>query len=303
MASKGESKQKEQEKDTAKEGGKEKEEGKDTAKEGIKEKEKEKEKEKKDGIINAVYKVNMHCQKCARDIKKPLMRTQGVQNVEVDMEKGEIRAKGIFDPIKIHKQIERLSKKKTELISPKIQIKEKDTSKVDQKPKETKQEISRTTSVKVHMHCEQCEKDLKKKLLKRKDIYSVKTDMKAQTLTVDGTIEPEKLINLLRKKVHKHAEIIASKPDKKDEKKDMDKGEKDEKKDKDKGEKDEKKDKEKEGKSSTSTSESAKIVEINKEETKVVEVKAKDSNAPYFVHYVYAPQLFSDENPNACCVV
>lgn len=138
-------------------------------------------------------------------------------------------------------------------------------------------------------------------------IYSVKSDMKAQTLTVDGTIEPEKLIKLLRKKVHKQAEIIASKPDKKDEKKEKDKGNKDE----------EKKDKEQQGKSSTgseskdkdqqrkssTSSESTKIVDIDKEGIKVVEVKAKDSNAPYFVHYVYAPQLFSDENPNACCIV
>lgn len=33
--------------------------------------------EKDDGVINAVYKVNLHCDQCAREIKKPLLRTQG----------------------------------------------------------------------------------------------------------------------------------------------------------------------------------------------------------------------------------
>lgn len=44
---------------------------------------KEKEKEEKveeAAIITAVYKVNLHCEQCARDIKKPLLRTQGIPN-------------------------------------------------------------------------------------------------------------------------------------------------------------------------------------------------------------------------------
>lgn len=41
-------------------------------------KDEKKVKEKDDGVINAVYKVNLHCKQCARDIKKPLMATQGM---------------------------------------------------------------------------------------------------------------------------------------------------------------------------------------------------------------------------------
>lgn len=83
----------------------------------------------------------------------------------------------------------------------------------------------------------------------------------------------------MRKKVHKHAEIVLPKKDKKDEK--------DEKKEKVEVE--------------VKTTEIKKIVEF-KEETKV-EAKTKEGNVPYFVHYVYAPQLFSDENPNACSIM
>ena len=162
--------------------------------------------------------------------------------------------------------------------------------------------------------------------------------MKAQTLTVEGTIENDKLLSYLKKKVHKHAEIITSKPEKKDEKAEKEKGEgKSTEKPTDKGEgkstdqkptdkgggkstekptdkgggkspekptdKGEGKSTEKPGggKGIDKTIESTKIIEVM-EEIKIVEVKTKE-NAPYFIHYVYAPQMFSDENPNACSVM
>ena len=177
--------------------------------------------------------------------------------------------------------------------------------------------------MKVHMHCHKCEQDLKKKLLTNKGIYlcmtskfsnihgvidheintndkyagvyNVKTDMKAQTLAVEGTIDPEKLISYLRKKVHKHAEIIPPKQEKKDESKEKEKSSS-----KTPEKKEEKKEKEKE--SGKSTEIVTKVVEA-KEELKIVEVKSKEAATPYFIHYVYAPQLFSDENPNACSVM
>ncbi|XP_048447646.1 heavy metal-associated isoprenylated plant protein 4 isoform X2 [Pyrus x bretschneideri] len=292
-------------------------------------KDEKKVKEKDDGVINAVYKVNLHCKQCARDIKKPLMATQGVHNVEANMEKGEIKVKGVFDPTKIQKRLEKLSKKKVELISPKPQIKE---STVTEKKvvKETKEPISRTIVVKVHMHCDKCEQDLKKKLIKNK---------------VEGTIEPEKLISYLRKKVHKHAELVPSKPQKKEETKEKEKSspkppEEEEKKEKkedkqekkeDKQEKQEKKEDKQEKKEETtekeksspkppekedkqekkedkkdgtekSTESVSKVIEV-KEHVSVVEVKTKEGNTPYFIHYVYAPQTFSDENPNACFIM
>ncbi|KAM4072477.1 hypothetical protein ACB094_11G141000 [Castanea mollissima] len=295
----------------------------------------EKKEKEKIEVITAVYNVNLHCQQCANDIKKPLLRTQGVHTVETDMEKGELKVKGAIDPVKIQKRIEKISKRKVELISPKIKAKE--SVPVEKKVKETKELISRTTSVKVHMHCDKCEQDLRKRLLRHKGIHNVKTDMKAQNLTVEGTIEPEKLLSYLKKKVHKHAEIIKSekkeekkekekekeqekekgKPAEKGESKPSEKGEgkpagKGESKPSEKGEgkpagKGESKPSEKgegkpTGKGEGKTTETTKIVEV-KEEIKVVEVKSKEGNAPYFIHYVYAPQMFSDENPNACSVM
>ncbi|XP_038878052.1 heavy metal-associated isoprenylated plant protein 4 [Benincasa hispida] len=254
--------------------------------------------EKVEGIT-AIYKVNLHCHQCWREIKKPLSRTQGVQNVEVDMEKNEIRVKGSnLDVLKIEKQIEKLSKKRVELISPKVKPKEKDPPKPPHnKPKPTI--VHRTITAKVHLHCAKCEQDLKNKLLKHKGIYSVKTDMKAQTLTMEGSIEAEKFKSYLKKKLQKHADITADTkladslkptpppPEKKKESIT------------------DQKEKPKEKPSSETTSDKKTIVaEIQtKDNNNEINNVNNKNNVPYFIHYVYAPQLFSDENPNACKVM
>ncbi|XP_010549380.1 PREDICTED: heavy metal-associated isoprenylated plant protein 3 [Tarenaya hassleriana] len=230
--------------------------------------------EKKEQLITAVYKVNLHCRKCACDIKKPLLRTEGVHSVDFDLEKNEVKVKGIMEVMKIHKQLEKWSKKKVDLVSPKPEVKKI----IEKKTVEVKKEVFHTTVVKVHIHCGKCEKDLRQKLLKHKGIHTVKTDTKAQTLTVHGTIESTKLLTYIRKKIHKHAEIVTTKTEEEEEKKKKE--------------------------------EVVKVVEVKKtkeveefKEKVKVEAKDRDGNTPYFVHYVYAPQLFSDENPNACCVI
>ncbi|KAL1204603.1 Heavy metal-associated isoprenylated plant protein 4 [Cardamine amara subsp. amara] len=272
--------------------------------------EKEEKKEKGEEIITAVYKVHLHCRKCACDIKKPLLRFQGVHSVDVDVEKNEIKVKGKIEVVKIHKQIEKWSKKKVELISPKPSEVKKTTTTttttsvvVEKKTTEVKKDVIRTTVLKVHIHCAQCDKDLQNKLLRNKAIHIVKTDRKAQTLTVQGTIESAKLLTYIKKKVHKHAEIISSKTEEEKKKEEEEKKKKEEEKKKE----DEKKKKEDEKKKKEEvkvevTKTITQVVEF-KEKVKVEGQKDKDGNIPYFVHYVYAPQLFSDENPNACCIV
>jgi Mg-chelatase subunit ChlD len=121
------------------------------------------------------------------------------------------------------------------------------------------------------------------------DIFNVKTDKKAQTLIVEGTIEVEKLTSFLRKRVNINAEVISIKEEKKEEKKEKGKEEK----------KEEKKDRGKEVKSSEST----KVIEIHHHGNTHDEIKIKDNNnVPYIIHYAYAPQIFSDENPNSCSI-
>lgn len=146
-------------------------------------------------------------------------------------------------------------------------------------------------------------------------IFNVKTDQKAQNVTVEGTIEVEKLISFLRKRVHKNAEIISIKEVKRDQEKkgkeEVQSSETSKEKDHSKsGESTKKKDDDNNKKSGESTkekgdgksSETTKIIEVHQGHPKE-EIKIKDNNVPYIIHYVYAPQLFSDENPNSCSIL
>ncbi len=62
--------------------------------------------------------------------------------MDFDVEKSDLKVKGVIDPIKIQKRIEKLIKRKVELVSPKITIKE--SSEVEKK------EIKETKEVSVH---------------------------------------------------------------------------------------------------------------------------------------------------------
>ncbi|KAI3906319.1 hypothetical protein MKW92_026484 [Papaver armeniacum] len=214
------------------------------------------------GVVTVLYKVNLHCVQCAREIQKRLQRTQGVQIVDVDIESSEIKVKGQINPKLVHEEVIRISKKKVEMVV--------------LQPKVGETKVSTTTTLKVHLHCSKCENDLKSRLLKLKDVYGVRSDLQAQTLTVEGTMESHKLVEYIQKKVRKHAEIVTLKVV------------------------EEKKEKE------------VKIIETKKiseeGEAKKIEIKVNkemaSASVPYVIHYVnYAPQWFSDENPNACCVM
>ncbi|KAL5724359.1 hypothetical protein ACHQM5_007631 [Ranunculus cassubicifolius] len=246
---------------------------------GIEEKKEEKKEAKKegDGIITALYKLNLHCLQCAKEIKRPLMRTQGVHKVDYSIEKNEIKVTGKFEGKKIHEQIQKISKTKVEMT-----LVTKSDNKVVEK-KDKKELVTSITTFKVFMHCAKCEYDLRKTILKLEGVYNVKSDLKAETMVVEGTIEPSKLVKYIHKKIGKHAEIVIKKAEKKVEEK-------------------------KEAVKEVKVKEvDVKIVETNVltylGEEKKVEVKSKESTAPYFVHYVYAPQTFSDENPNACSIM
>ncbi|MCL7029164.1 hypothetical protein MKW94_009911 [Papaver nudicaule] len=208
-------------------------------------------------VVTVVYKVHLHCVQCAREIQKRLQRTQGV--------------KGRVNPTLIHEEVIRISKKKVEMVV------------LQPKVAEEKKKDPTTTTLKVHLHCSKCENDLKSRLLNLKDVYAVRSDLQAQTLTVEGTIESHKLVEYIHKKVRKHAEIVTPLHEeiKVEEKK------------------------AKEVKKITEAKKISEEAEAKKIEVKVNKQMTNTSHVPQIVYYHvnYAPQWFSDENPNACHVM
>ncbi|KAJ8752568.1 hypothetical protein K2173_005457 [Erythroxylum novogranatense] len=260
-----------------------------------------------------VLKVYMHCEGCARKVRRCLKGFEGVEDVITDCKTSKVIVKGEkADPLKVLDRVQRKSHRQVQLISPIPKPPSEEEKKAEQKeepkPQEKKEEPQVITVVlKVYMHCEACAMELKKRIQKMKGVESAEPDLKSSQVTVKGVFDPSKLIEYVHKRTGKHAEIVKQEPEKKEEDKGKEskeekKGEEVDDKQKKGGGQEESQDK----KEKESETEGKPTEEIIGENT-VVELRKNE----YYYYpprygmelYAYPPQIFSDENPNACSVM
>lgn len=261
-----------------------------------------------------VLKVYMHCEGCARKVKRCLKGFQGVEDVSTDCKTHKVVVKGEkADPIKVLERVQRKSHRQVELLSPipKPPAEEKKPEEKEQpKPEEKKEEpVVITVVLKVHMHCDACAQEIKKRILRMKGVESAEPDLKSSEVTVKGVFDPPQLVEYVHKRTGKHASIVKQEPEKKD--KEEAKEAKEEKKGGEEGDKD-KKGKDEEAKPEEKKGDEAPPAAAEggaaTEETKVVELMKKNEYYYYpptyaMELYAHPPQIFSDENPNACSVM
>ncbi|ESW32008.1 hypothetical protein PHAVU_002G285600 [Phaseolus vulgaris] len=260
-----------------------------------------------------MLRVFMHCEGCARKVRRSLKGFPGVEDILTDCKSHKVVVKGEkADPLKVLERVQRKSHRKVELLSPIPKPPAEEEKKAEEeKPKaeEKKEEPQVITVVlRVHMHCEACAQEIKRRIEKMKGVESVEADLKSSEVSVKGVFEAEKLVEHVSKRTGKHAVIVKQEAEKKEEEaKEESKGEEGEKKEKEGGEGEEKKEKkegegEGEGKAEEGGTEESTVVELRKSEYYY--------NPPRYGMEFYAypgpaypPQIFSDENPNACSVM
>ncbi|CAL5408154.1 unnamed protein product [Camellia sinensis] len=300
--------------------------------EGEKKEEEKKEEKKEEEPQEIVLKVDMHCEACARKVARSLRGFQGVEEVTADCKASKVVVKGkTADPIKVLERIQKKSGRKVELISPLPKPPEDNKEETKEQPKEDKKEEPPavvTVVLKVGMHCEACAQVLQKRIRKipeqfdpindstqlpinqghlglgplhwldrvascclisvelekidmgHESVESAMADLANDQVTVKGIIDPTKLVNDVYKKTRKQASIVKEEEKKEEEKKEGEKKE---------GGEGEKKEGE-EGKGG--------------DEDKKTDIKKSEYWHPnYAMEYAYPPQIFSDENPNACAVM
>ncbi len=152
-------------------------------------------------------------------------------------------------------------------------------------------------------------------------VENVEPDLKSSQVTVKGVFDPPKLVEYIYKKTGKHAVVVKQEPpEKKEEEKPKEEeekaaaddgggGDKDAK----KGGKEEHKEKKDSGGGEAATAavaegegEAANLVEMRKNEFYYNYPQNYYQIYPYpqrFEYQNYPPQMFSDENPNACFVM
>lgn len=257
-----------------------------------------------------VLKVFMHCEGCARKVRRCLKGFEGVEDVITDCKTSKVVVKGEkADPVKVFERVQRKSHRQVELISPipkppppPPEEPEKPPEK-EVKPEEKKVEPPVITVVLgVYMHCDACAQEIRKRILRMKGVESAEADLKNSQVTVKGVVDPKTLTDHVYKKTGKHASIVkVVEPEKKEEEKP--KAEK-------KGE-----EKAEAKKEEVAAAAAAKEGGEAAEEV-VVELRKNEmyyyypQNYPQFYQQQrygqemnVAPQMFSDENPNACVVM
>ncbi|CAI9768539.1 unnamed protein product [Fraxinus pennsylvanica] len=270
--------------------------------------------------ITAVLKAGLHCDGCASKFLKCIRSFDGVKALTID-ESQKITVTGKFDPVKLREKVEDKTHKKVELISP-GQPKKKDNDKENAKGKENgkedkntkiksedkkcknKEQAVMTAVLKVQLHCQGCIQKIHKIVTKTKGYEGLKIDRQKDLVTVTGAMDMKALAESLKKHLKKEVEIL---PPKKEGGGGGDKG---------KGGGDDKAkggskeggggDKGKDGGSSKEEGGGEKKEELVQIWNPYPCMYGPGQMGEQFQYHPYgygpnhAPQIFSDENPNAC---
>ncbi|KAM5584239.1 heavy metal-associated isoprenylated plant protein 3 [Rosa sericea] len=272
------------------------------------------EKKKEDNPITVVLKIDMHCDGCTSKIVKTLKGFQGVDTVKPEAGAHKLTVVGKVDPSKLREQLAGKLKKKVDLISPQPK-KEKDDNSNKKQPekaanddKKPKEPPVTTAVLKLNLHCEGCIQKIHKTVTKTRGFHDMSIDKEKDLVTVKGAMDMKAVAESLKARLKRNVEIV---PPKKDNKKDKEKGEGG---GGDNGGGGKKKNKEEGGEGGNAGGGGGE--KLDKMDFPVGQ-PGFGQVPPYGVVYGYdyppppmiymgnphAPQIFSDENPNACSIM
>lgn len=264
----------------------------------VEEKKEEQPEEKPKPPSPCVLFVDLHCVGCAKKIEKYIIKTRGVEGVVIDMAKNEVVIKGIVDPQGICNIITKKTKRMAKVISP---LPEAEGEPI---PEVVNSQVSEpvTVELNVNMHCEACAEQLKGKILKMKGVQTVETEHSTGKVIVTGTMDGNKLVDFVYRRTKKQAKIVPQPehepaPESKEGEKPAEEEAKPEEKKQEGGEDNKNESKEEK--------DGEEINGVHDEEDMMKRMMYYNYyNQPLYVveRMPPPPQLFSDENPNACCI-
>lgn len=189
---------------------------------------------KEEAKIVSVYKVDIHCEGCAKKMKRAIKHCEGVEDVKTDCGANKLTVTGKVDPAKIKERLEEKTKKKVDIVSaPPPPKKDADAAasggdkkpddKPEKKPEEKKEEPKEekkapppppkvsTVVMKIRLHCDGCVQKIRRIILKIKGVESVTIDAGKDLVTVKGTMDEKDLPVYLREKLKRNVDVVPAK--------------------------------------------------------------------------------------------
>ncbi|KAJ6340757.1 hypothetical protein OIU77_008499 [Salix suchowensis] len=258
--------------------------------------------------------VDLHCVGCAKKIERSIMKIRGVEGVVMDMAQNQVTIKGIVEPQAVCSKIMKKTKRRAKVLSP---LPENEGQPMPQVVVSQVSGLS-TVELDINMHCDACAEQLKKIILKMRGVQTAVTDLSTGKVTVTGTMEANKLVDYVYRRTKKIAKIVPQpepEPAKVEKKPAEEAKPAKEKKEEEKAEEKPAEEAKKEGEGTGENPEKNEKKE-DEGQKEVVEnndiVNTDEENMKRMMHYygqplyvierIPPPQLFSDENPNACCI-
>ncbi|KAG6769777.1 hypothetical protein POTOM_025439 [Populus tomentosa] len=182
--------------------------------------------EKKDEAkVISVYKLDMHCEGCAKKIRHAVKHLEGVEGLKTDCAGNKLTVTGKVDPAKIKPRLEKKTKRKVEILSPQPKKDDgaaagggdkKADEKPEKKPEGRKEEAKKpppesTVVLKVRLHCEHyegCISKVLKIISKFKGVRSVTVDAAKNLVTVKGTMDVKDLAPYLKEELRIAVEVV-----------------------------------------------------------------------------------------------
>ncbi|KAM0043332.1 putative heavy metal-associated isoprenylated plant protein [Helianthus debilis subsp. tardiflorus] len=254
-----------------------------------------------------VLYIDLHCVGCAKKIERSLLRIPGVVGMDIDMEKNQVTIKGVVEPQVVCDKIARKTKRTAKVLSP------LPTAEGEPIPQVVTSEVpeSITVELNVNMHCEACALQLKRKILRMKGVRTVETEVSSSKVMVTGSMDGDKLVEYVYRRTKKQAKIVpqpepepAPAPEPAEKPKEEEKPEEKPAEEAKPEEKPAEEEKKEGGDGGGEAKEEEKKEKGEKMEVIDMQRMMYYHQYPplYVMERIPPPQLFSDENPNACTI-
>ncbi|KAG6426295.1 hypothetical protein SASPL_110517 [Salvia splendens] len=277
----------------------------------------ESKKKESGGNATVVLKTDLHCQGCTSKILKCIRTFEGVETA--DIANGQITVVGKMEPAKLRERVEKKTLKKVEVVTPKAKKgddkdKDKDKARNGEKKKEDNAEKkkeppqdknnanksdekkSKDKELTVHLHCEGCIQKIQKIIMKTKGYKDMKIDKQKEIVTVTGVVDMKALAEALKKNLKRDVQVVPAKKENPGGEKGKGGGDKGKSGGGDGG-----------GKAGGGDNNKMQVQVLNQYPYPYPYPIVYESGQFNYNTYAYgpshAPQLFSDENPNACSLM
>ncbi|ESW34765.1 hypothetical protein PHAVU_001G179100 [Phaseolus vulgaris] len=174
--------------------------------------------------VPVVLKLDLHCEGCAKKIKRAVRKFNGVEDVNADLfgNKVTVIGKGV-DPAVVRTKLADKTRQKVEIISPQPK---KDSGaaskppekKVEENITEEKKPADKKTEgktpkqgpvvLKIRLHCEGCIQKIRRVILKIKGVESVNIDASKNWVSVNGTMDVNGMVAYLEEKLRRKVEVV-----------------------------------------------------------------------------------------------